>query len=234
MPTFPESVLITGATSGIGCAVARRLAARGTRLFVTGRSSEKLETLTREIAVTGQQVAELTAPHVAEELIAAAAEALDGIDAVVHAAGVGLIKPVLETSDAEFSRVLNINTRATFLLAREAARHMVPRKKGRFITLPGILGRAVMKNAAAYIASKYAVTGMLKAMGLEFQRSGIQFSLLHLGGVDSPFWDDLGMPVQREKMIPCETAADAVLQALDLPSHLVLGELTLQPESHQL
>jgi len=229
-----SNILITGATSGIGRATATQLVDRGANVFVTGRSQEKIEALTGEHQFAGSLTLDLTAPHAAEELFKTAEEELGDIDAVVHAAGAGLIKPVLDTSDAEFSRILNINTRVAFLVAREAARHMSERKKGRFITLPGILGKAAMKNAAAYVASKYAVTGMIKAMTQEFQRSGVQFCLLHLGGVDSPFWDSLDMKVQRDKMIPCEVAAHAVVQALDLPPHLVMNEITIQPDSHQL
>jgi NAD(P)-dependent dehydrogenase (short-subunit alcohol dehydrogenase family) len=91
-----------------------------------------------------------------------------------------------------------------------------------------------MRNASAYVASKYAVTGMIKCFAQEYQRSGILFCLFHLGGVDSPFWDNIAMAVQREKMIPVSTAADLILQAIDAPPHLVLSEVVMQPESHQL
>jgi NAD(P)-dependent dehydrogenase (short-subunit alcohol dehydrogenase family) len=160
--------------------------------------------------------------------------ALGSIDVVVHCAGIGLIKPAADTSDAEFTHVMNVNTRATFLLARESCRVMAAAKKGLFITIPGILGKAPMRNASAYVASKYAVTGMIKCFAQEYQRSGIRFCLFHLGGVDSPFWDNIAMAVQREKMIPVSTAADLILQAIDAPPHLVLSEVVMQPESHQL
>lgn len=226
-----KKVLITGASSGIGRETARLLLGKGWPVFGHGRSSERLA----EIFPTRHFLAsDLTAPATISKVLETSETALGGLDAVVHCAGVGLIKPALETTDAEFTRVLNINTRVTFLLAQGAARIFTAQKRGLFLTLPGILGKAVMKNASAYIASKYAVTGMLKAMGQEWQRLGVQISLLHLGGVDSPFWDDLGMPVQRDKMIPPAVAAQWIGQILELPPHLVLGELTLQPESHQL
>jgi NAD(P)-dependent dehydrogenase (short-subunit alcohol dehydrogenase family) len=145
-----------------------------------------------------------------------------------------LIKPGLDTTDAEFTKVMNVNTRSTFLTAQAACRVMAPQKKGLFVTIPGILGKAPMKNASAYCASKYAVTGMIKCFAQEFARSGIRFSLFHFGGVNSPFWDDLGTGFQKDKMIPVETAADLVLQAVDAPPGLVLSEVVLQPESHQL
>lgn len=237
-----QTFLITGASGGIGGAVARRLAARGARVVLHGRSAEKLAALGSRCEAAGTAPAlvragDLTAPREAEELLAAATEALGGKppEAVVHAAGMGLIKPTDQTTDAEFTRVMNVNVRATFLLARECARVWTSTKsRGLFVTLPGILGKAPMKNAATYAASKYAVTGLLKCMAQEYARAGVRFSLLHLGGVDTPFWDNIGMAVQRDKMIPAETAADCVLAALDTPAHLVLGDLTLQPESHQM
>ena len=234
-----QKFLITGASSGIGRAVALRLAMRGASLVLGGRSAERLGEVVAQANAAGAiqavaHVADITSPRGAEELVQAANGALGGIDAVIHCAGIGLIKGTLETTDAEFTRVMNVNTRGTFLVARESCRVMAAAKRGLFVTLPGILGRAPMRNAAAYVASKYAVTGMIKAMAMEFQRSGVRFTLLHLGGVDTPFWDGIQMAVQRDKMIPVETAADCVLSAVDAPPHLVLSEMVLQPESHQL
>lgn len=226
-----KRILITGASSGIGRETARLLLGAGWEVFGHGRSAERLQ----EVFSEGRFLAsDLTAPGAVTVLMQSVQDSLGGLDVVVHCAGVGLIKPALDTTDAEFTRVLNINTRLTFLIAQAAGKIFTAQKSGLFITLPGILGKAVMKNASAYIASKYAVTGMLKAMGQEWQRLGVRISLLHLGGVDTPFWDQLGMPVQREKMIPVEVAAKWIVEILQLPPHLVLGELTLQPESHQL
>jgi len=222
-------ILITGATSGIGHELAVRLIARGDSVFLTGRSSEKLQT-----SSAPNLAADLTTPGAAEKIVSAAAESMGSIDAVIHCAGIGLIKSAADTTDAEFTHVMNVNTRATFLLARESCRVMATAKKGLFITIPGILGKAPMRNASAYVASKYAVTGMIKCFAQEYQRSGIRFCLFHLGGVDSPFWDNIAMAVQRDKMIPVSTAADLILQAIDAPPHLVLSEVVMQPESHQL
>lgn len=230
--------LITGASSGIGKAVAIKLAARGAMLMLNSRTAERLGPVAGEcIAAGGTGVVhpgDITAPGMVETLFRAAHDQIGGLDAVIHCAGVGLIKPTLDTTDAEFSRVMNVNTRGTFLVAREACRYFSAQKQGLFITLPGTLGRTGMRHATAYAASKFAVTGMLKCMAQEFQRSGVRISLLHLGGVDTPFWDNIQMSVHREKMIPVEVAADAVLSAIDLPPHLVLNELVLQPESHQI
>jgi len=226
-----EKFLITGATGGIGSALTEKLHERGARLFLHGRNEDKLSELPGDHA---RHAADLVAPGSIEELIGKAEEALDGIECVIHCVGAGLIKPAGDTGDAEFSKLLNLNARVTYLTAKHASVTMAERKSGMFLTFPGILGKAVMKNASAYITSKFAVTGCIKALAQEFQRSGIRYGLFYFGGVDSPFWDDLNMKVQRDKMIPASVAADTVLHAIDLPSHLVLNEVTLQPDSHQL
>lgn len=232
-----DRFLITGASSGIGREVAIRLAARGAKLTLHSRTESKLGETSAACAgaaFVGTLASDLTAPHAADALVAKAGETMGGIDCVIHCAGVGLIKPAAETTDAEFSKIVNINLRGTFLVAQAACKVMAAQKHGLFITLPGILGKAVMKNASAYIASKFGVTGLIKTFAQEYARSGIRFCLFFLGGVDSPFWDGIHMAVQREKMIPVSTAADLILQAIDAPPHLVLAEVVLQPESHQL
>lgn len=231
-----EKILITGASSGIGRALALRLARRSFQLALTGRNAEKLQSVASEAG--GDPIhtfpADLVVPHAAAKVVQAAHAALGGLDAVVHCAGIGLIKPSLETSDAEFVSVTNLNIRGTFLVAQEATRLMAAQKHGLFITIPGILGKAAMKNAAAYCASKFAVTGLIKVLAQEFQRSGVRFTLAYLGGVDSPFWDGISMAVQRDKMIPVDYAAQLLELAIDSPSHLALNEIVLQPESHQM
>ena len=232
-----KSFLITGASSGIGRALAIRLAERGAALTLNGRSETKLAEVKAACAgATSVEcvAADITAAGAAEALVQRSLEAMGGLDCVIHCAGIGLIKPAAETTDAEFTKVVNINLRGTFLLARESCRIMATQKKGLFITLPGILGKAVMKNASAYIASKFGVSGLIKAFAQEYQRSGIRFCQFYLGGVDSPFWNYLGLPVQRDKMIPVATTTELILQAIDAPPHLVLAEVVLQPESHQL
>ncbi len=111
---------------------------------------------------------------------------------------------------------------------------MEKQKSGSVVVLPGILGRAAMSQAAAYCASKFALTGLVKALAMEYKRAGVRFSLLHLGGVNTSFWDSMTMRVQREKMLTVDAAARAVFFAATQEGDGVLGELVLQPESHQL
>ena len=79
-----------------------------------------------------------------------------------------------------------------------------------------------------------ATGGLGQDLATEFGRANIGFTLFHFGGVDTPFWDDLDMNPQRDKMIGPALAAAQVVAAIEAPSHLVVNELTLQPMGHQL
>ena len=144
------------------------------------------------------------------------------------------MKPFAELTVSDFDDLINHNTRGAFVTLQAVLPVMEKQKSGRVAVIPGILGRAPMANAAAYSAAKYALVGMIKCLALEYKRAGVKFSLLHFGGVDSQFWDNITMRVQRDKMLSIETAARAVHFAVTQENDSVLGELILQPESHQL
>ena len=93
-----------------------------------------------------------------------------------------------------------------------------------------------MKNSSVYAATKFALTGFTKALVEEAKRTGIKFSLLHLGGVNTEFWDDerVNMRVKKEAMLSTDEVAKAVYYAVNQPSGSVMNEVVIQPESHQL
>jgi NAD(P)-dependent dehydrogenase (short-subunit alcohol dehydrogenase family) len=237
--TTGRVVLIVGASSGIGRASARLFAQGGDALVLASRDEAKLEALRRGLAAESDAPA-LVVPTDATDagavghLIGRAVEEFGRVDTLVYAAGVGTLKPFAETTVGDFERLMRVNVFGAFNACQAVLPVMERQKSGRVVAIPGILGRAPMSQAAAYCASKYALTGLLKSLALETKRAGVRFSLLHLGGVNSPFWDDITMRVQRERMLTIEAAARAVHFAATQEGEGVLGELTLQPESHQM
>ena len=235
-----KTALITGAGSGIGREVALELARSGVSVALAGRTEAKLTETAAQIGYEGGDavtiVADVTDHAQVERLVAETTRAFDGLDILINSAGVGLIKPLETTTAAEIDTLLDTNVKGLMLVTQAALRPMIAGGKGgHVVNLAGILGKAPMANASLYCASKYAVTGFSKALQLEVSRKhNIKVSLLYLGGVDSPFWDTIDMKVQRDKMLTIADAASAVLTVLTQPANLVLGEFTLQPESHQL
>lgn len=230
--------IVTGASSGIGREAARRLPANGVSVVLAARRRDKLDALVREVIAAGGDAipapCDVTDRAQVAALIATAMGEYEQLDIVVNAAGVGVLKPTPDLGEADFDRMIGVNLKGTFLVSQAAAGAMKESGGGTIINIPGVLGRAPMAGGAGYCTSKYGVTGLTKAMALDLKRTGVRFALLYLGGVDSPFWDEAGPRVQREKMLTVAEAADAILYAARQREGAVLAEIVLQPENHQL
>ena len=133
------------------------------------------------------------------------------------------------------AQVVQTNVLGTFLATQAFLGHMNT-EHARMIYFPGTMGKYIMRNSALYSATKFAIQGMVKGLVEEHKRSNTQFSLLYLGGVDTPFWDDedVQMKVKKEAMLNPAVIAKVVGNILGLPSTHVVNEMVIQPNSHQL
>jgi len=230
--------MVVGAGRGIGRLSAEMFADAGAALILASRNEAELSELEWKLERKGASVTSVptdaTDIDSVARLVEEATRRFGRVDTLVYAAGIGLLKPFAETTGEEFQRVMGTNVVGAFNVCKAVLPLMEKQKSGRVIALPGILGRAPMAQAAAYCASKYALTGMMKSLALEYKRAGVRFSLLHLGGVNTSFWDTVTMRVQREKMLTVTAAARAVFFAATQEGEGVLNEIVLQPESHQL
>lgn len=231
-------IVITGASRGIGRETALQLGKRGASVVLASRDYPALNGVAAEVRqLGGQAVAvptDVTQQTQVHDLVSEAIAAFGHIDALVNCAGTGILRPALELTEDDIDRCYAVNTKGVIFVTQAVAVEMLKTKGGRIITPIGTMGRFVMRGSAAYSASKWAATAALKAMAAEWQRQGINFTLLFLGGVDSNFWDDIEMKVQRDKMLKPEDAAHAIISAIEAPPYAVMNEILLQPESHQL
>lgn len=183
--------LVTGAGSnGIGRAVARALAEAGADVAVHHLDQPAAAgTLVDEIAALGRRTVALAAdfadPAAARRTVAAAAGALGGLDILVCTAAVLLRRPALETTDAEWQRVLGVNLHATFALAQEAARRMVPQGWGRIVLISSVNQWTPNPGLAAYAASKAGVMQMARTLALELAASGVTVNLIAPGTIET-------------------------------------------------
>jgi NAD(P)-dependent dehydrogenase (short-subunit alcohol dehydrogenase family) len=229
--------MVVGASRGIGRAAAELFAAAGARLVLAARDGAELFRVESALE-RGWGAGALSVPTDATRaedvgwLVAETVARFGRIDKLVYTAGAP--GPFQETTEEEFERLFAVNVRGAFLLCRAVLPGMERQRSGHVVAVPGILGRAPMAQAAAYCASKYALTGMLKSLALETKRAGVRISLLHLGGVNSGFWDTISMRVQRERTLTIDATARAVFFAATQEGEGVLNEIVLQPESHQM
>ena len=228
-------VLLTGASGGIGAATAKLLADSGAILFLTARNMDKLKTVADACMVPYERIMTLDITN-AEEVNALKEkyfEQLPSIDILINAAGIGIIKPLETLSETDFLKTLHTNLYAPFLLVKSFLPAMKELKKGLIINIPGVLGKVPMAGAAAYSASKYGLVGMMQSIREELKRTEIRITNLFLGGVDSPFWDNIDLRVQKDKMISVQEAAKAIWFLCQQPVSGVVSEMVLQPFNHQ-
>jgi short-subunit dehydrogenase len=228
-------VLVAGATGGIGSQTIKLLAGSGAQLFITGRNAEKLAAVAEQYNIPAAQTfaADLSVPEEVQQLAQQYFSVFPAVDVLVNASGIGIIKPMETLSETDFLRSLNYNLYAPFLLIKNFLPKMKEVKKGLIINIPGVLGKTPMAGAAAYSASKYGLVGMMQSIREEVKRTDIRITNLFLGGVDSAFWDEIDMRVQRDKMIRAEEAAKAIWFLCQQPASGVVSEMVLQPFNHQ-
>ena len=233
-----KTALIVGASRGIGRASAELFAKAGANVVISARNETELMEAEFALNNIGGEVLALAADASIEadvkNLVDQSIGKFGAIDYLVHAAGAGILKPFGELTSGDLDKLMVANVRTAFNVLQAVLPVMAANKFGRVVAIPGILGKAPMMQASAYCAAKYALTGMIKCLAQEYKRFGIRFSLMHLGGVDSNFWDDITMKVQRDKMLSIEAAANAVFFAATQEGEGVMAEVVLMPENHQL
>jgi short-subunit dehydrogenase len=213
-------ILLTGASSGIGAATARRLARRGDDLVLLARGREGLDRVARE---TGAQVevADVTDREALEAAFARAGE----LDAVIANAGAGAYGPFMEADPEDIDRTIAV----TLLGTANTLRCAIPRLErtgGTIVVTGSVAGRQPMPLAAAYSAGKHGVRGLVESVRLELRAAGspVHVALVHPGPVDTPFWvnvtpSDRRMPPRMPSWVAedPDRIAKALVGALDHP-----------------
>ncbi len=229
-----KKILLIGASGGIGTRLAKLLQGSGGNVYIAGRNAAKL-------AVTGELAGissdkhfqiDITKEDAVFDTIARVQQ--DGpIDILINAAGIGIIKTMDTLTTEDFLQTLQVNLVGSFWVTKAVLPAMKESKKGLIIHIPGVLGKVPMAGAAAYSASKYGLVGMMQSIREELKRTEIRITNLFLGGVDSSFWDNIDLRVQRDKMVVAEEAAKAIWFLCQQPASGVVSEMVLQPFNHQ-
>jgi len=230
-----KKVVVAGATGGIGSNLVKLLIQSGAEVFITGRNKEKLSNIAAAHGIPSSHflATDISDATQMELLSATVLHQLGTPDILINVAGIGIIKPMEQLSFDDFSKTIQTNLVGAFLFVKSFLPAMKEVKKGLIINIPGVLGKVPMAGAAAYSASKYGIVGMMQSIREELKRTEIRITNLFLGGVDSPFWDEIDLRVQKDKMIREEEAARSIWFLCQQPASGVVSEMVLQPFNHQ-
>jgi short-subunit dehydrogenase len=211
-------VAVTGASRGIGEAVAKAAAARGARVGLIARSSADLDGVlgalrTEGVAVTAD-VADREATVDAIERVEAA---LGPLDVLVANAGIGAYGPFVDSSYVELERLVRVNVLGTMYAIRAALPGMIARRRGHIVTIGSIAGRIGSPFEAAYSATKFAGVGLTEALAVEVAPYGVAVSLVNPGVVATDFGEARGHPYDRDrpKPISADEVAASVIAAIE-------------------
>ena len=223
--------VVTGSSSGMGAAIARALAAKGMPTVLAARRPDKLQAVADDIAQAGGTAiavaTDVTVEAEVEALFRTAVARFGQVDLLVNSAGVPQATPTEEMSLAEWRTVLDANLTSAFLCAREALKLMKPQKRGRIISIGSVASQSPRPNAVAYVAAKYGLDGLTRALALEGRDHGIAVSVLHPGFTVTGFGPGADGGVGRNAMDPRDIAEIVVLMASLPDEQNMLEALTL-------
>ena len=230
-PLAGSVALVTGASRGIGRAIALQLASKGASVAICGRDRAALEESVSALAKTPvsvhSQVADVTKLVDVSDLVATTESTLGPITILVNNAGIGLFGPVHEKTEADWDRVLDTNLKSVFLVSRAVAPSMIRRGSGDIINISSLAGKNTFAGGGIYCASKWGILGLSGCMAEDLREHGIRVSVICPGSVATEF-SGRG-PKDPRKVLSPEDVAHAVEAIVTQGPHSFLSEMHLRP-----
>jgi short-subunit dehydrogenase len=213
--------MVTGASSGIGAAVARELAARGDTVALVARRADRLDAVLSDCrsAAPGSArwAADLSDPDGAAVLALEIWDHYGGLDVIVNNAAVPMRRHVTRLTMAEVERTMRINYFSPVAISLAVLPRMVARASGTIVNVSSLGGRLGITTEAAYSGSKFALAGWSEAMAIDLDGSGVSVKLVLPGAIDTEIWDqpDNDEPLYDGPKVPPEDIAGALADAID-------------------
>ena len=227
-----RTAIITGASSGMGAAIARALAGEGMAVTIAARRADKLQQVADEIIAAGGTAlavpTDVTEEPAVEALFEAAVGRFGRLDLLVNSAGVPQATRIEDMRLAEWRAVLDANLTSAFLCGREAMKLMKPQKRGRIISIGSVAARSPRPDAAAYVTAKFGLDGLTRSLALDGRDHGVAVSVLHPGFTVTGFGPGADGGVGHNAMDPNDIARIVVLMA-SLPDEQNLLEAITLP-----
>lgn len=228
-----KTVMITGASKGIGRALALRLAAEGARLALMARSEKELREVQQAAEDAGAScqvfAGDVADPEFVRASVEAVVKANTRIDVLINNAGFGIFKSSTDISATEWDQVFATNVKGTFLLSNGVIPYMKKQQSGHIINIASDVAKRVFAGGSLYCASKFAQDAYSMAIRKELRPSGIKVSVVYSGLVDSSFHAEPQGHDSHQWWLKNEDMANAICFIAAQPPHVVIDELMIHP-----
>jgi len=228
-----QTALVSGASRGIGRAIALAFAREGARVALLARGRADLDRVAGTIeaaggtalVVLGDVAEEDAATHAVEVTLAR----FGRLDCLVTAQGAGTFGPLETSRLADWDAMLRANLTATYLMCRAALPSMLAAGRGTIVSVVSLAAVRAIPGCAAYTASKAGVLGLVRGLAADVRGRGVRVAALCPGAVDTPFWDGIPNPPDRGRMLRPEAVAEAALLIAAQPPGAFVEEIVLAP-----
>ena len=235
--THTKTALVTGASSGVGAATARLLAAEGHNVVLAARREDRLEELAHELGGTALSVpTDITDPAACATLVDRAVERFGAVDVLVNNAGLGLYAPIAEADPDDWRKMFDVNVLGTLYATQAAIHHMLERQTGHVVFVSSVAGRRVPHaHGTVYSATKHAITAVAEGLRQDMDGQGIRVTIVEPGLVRTEFpkssFTDAAEYYANKAYVPLEAedVAAAISHAINLPTSVSVNKVLLRP-----
>lgn len=229
-----KKCLITGASRGIGLAIAKRLAEEEMVLCLCASESESFDKIRSgfNAGTTFFIYGDLLKKKTPAKIVGRAVDLMGGLDIVINNAGMAFAKPVSETDVDDWDMVMKLNARAPFLICKESIEHLKKSKTPTIINISSVVGINGYKNQSAYSASKHALMGFTRAMAKEVHKDGIRVHTIAPGGVATEMVLGTRPDLNSSELIKPEEIADTVWFVLAHRGNAVIEEINIRRDAN--
>jgi len=238
-------IIITGASSGIGAAAARELAAKGAKLVLAARRESRLKELQAELSGSGSQVkykvTDVASFEQMESLAAYALSEFGNIDVIVNNAGVMPLSPLHQKKITEWDLMIDINIKGVLYGIAAVLPHMRAKKAGHIINVSSIAGHLVFEASAVYSGTKFAVRAITEGLRMEEASNNIRTTIISPGTISTELLESISDPELKSSIVNVSkigiepaSIARAIAFAIEQPEDVAINEMIVRPTIQQL